>query len=86
MNQQNPYMFPNFPMPMPPMNDGNWNHPNQCQCNNEINRLENRVSRIERQLQKLENRVNRLENSMIMPLPYGSEQANYTTQNGYQML
>ena len=63
MNNQNQTPFGFFP----PFG-GNQNQPQQCQCNNQIRNVNERLDNIERQIRRLDRRITTIENN-IRPMP-----------------
>lgn len=76
--EPNMMMQPNF-FPIP-------NRPN-CNCTNEIRRLENRIFNLEREVNRLRSRVTRIENSLPVMTPFNenSNSTNYNP-NGYNLM
>ena len=76
MNNQTPFMpnwqgNPNFPG-WPNFGQGN------CQCGDQLNRIDNRLNRLERQVQRLENRVSRLERNLATPFSTSTNDQDFT--------
>lgn len=78
MNNQMPYGF------MQPQFGGGQNQ--NCQCNNQLRAVNERIQNLERQMRRLERRVSNLENNsgFIRPLPI-SNNANEEYQDNYMI-
>lgn len=79
-------MDPSFMM-QPGFNP-NFNIPGRpnCNCSQEIRRLENRIFSLEREVNRLRARVSRIENNMPTMTPFSENQTSNYNPNSYNLM